>query len=232
MRLSVMQPYFFPYFGYSQLIAASECFIVYDNIKYTKKGWINRNRILSNGKDLLFSIPLKKGSDSLQVAEREIANNFSSDKLLNQIKGSYSKAPYFAQTFHLVEQILSNKESNLFEFIHNSIVKTCEHLGIDTEIRVSSDVAINHGLKSQDKVIALCEAVGADTYINPIGGVDLYSRDEFSARGIELRFLKSQPFEYKQFNNKFVPWLSIVDVMMFNSLDTIHECIFINYELI
>ena len=232
MRLAVMQPYFFPYIGYFQLIAAVDQFIVYDNIKYTKKGWINRNRMLKNGKDEMFSLPLKSDSDYLDICERELAADFNRDKLLNQIKSAYRRAPYFAQTFPVVEQIVRYEDANLFRFLHHSIVKTCEHLEIKTEIKISSSLAIDHGLKNQDKVLSLCEAVGASTYVNAIGGKELYSKETFREKSLELKFIQSKPFEYPQFDNEFVPWLSIIDVMMFNPLDTIRTCISTNYELI
>lgn len=231
VRAAIMQPYFFPYIGYFQLIAAVDLFVVYDNIKYTKKGWINRNRMLQNGKDMMFSLPLKGGSDSLDIRERELAADFNRDKLLNQIMDTYRRAPHFAGTLPLVEQIVRHEDHNLFGFIHHSISRTCEHLGITTEIRVSSTIDINHGLKSQDKVLALCSAIGADTYINPVGGTKLYSRNTFAERGIALKFLQSGLIEYSQFGEEFVPWLSIIDVLMFNSLDTIKTCILGNYQL-
>lgn len=232
MRLAIMQPYFLPYIGYFQLIAAVDIFIVYDNIKYTKKGWINRNRLLQNGKDAMFSLSLKSDSDYLDVCERELAADFNREKLLNLINGSYRSAPYFAQTFPLVEQIVRYADTNLFRFLLHSIIKSCEHLGITTDIRISSSVAIDHDLKNQDKVLALCEAVGANTYVNAIGGMELYSKETFLARGVELKFIQSKPFEYPQFGGEFVPWLSIIDVMMFNPLDTIQTCISTNYELV
>lgn len=232
MRLAIMQPYFMPYIGYFQLIAAVDVFVVYDNIKYTKKGWINRNRMLLNGSDAMFSLPLKKDSDTLDVVQRELAADFDRTKLLNQLKGAYGRAPYFAQTFPLLERIVRHEDANLFRYIHHSLVRLCEHLGITTEIRISSDIAIDHELKSQDKVLALCKAVGATTYINTIGGTELYSRDDFSAQGIELQFIKSRPFEYPQFGAPFVPWLSIIDVLMFNPVDAVRACITSNFELI
>ncbi|MDO9053980.1 MAG: WbqC family protein [Gallionella sp.] len=232
MKVAIMQPYFFPYIGYFQLIAAVDMFIVYDNIKYTKKGWISRNRMLQNGKDVVFSLPLKSDSDYLDVCERRLSADFNRDKLLNQFKAAYRRAPYFEQTFSLIEQIVRYEETNLFRFLHNSIVKICEHLGVTTEIRVSSSIAIDHELKSQDKVLALCEAVGASIYVNAIGGVELYSKELFREKGIDLKFIRSLPFEYQQLGNEYVPWLSIIDVMMFNSLDTIKTCLSTNYELI
>jgi hypothetical protein len=232
MRVAIMQPYFFPYIGYFQLIAAVDQFVIYDNIKYTKKGWMNRNRILQNGKDVMFSLPLKSSSDSLDVCERELAADFNRNKLLNQIKGAYRRAPYFEQTFQLVERIVHNQDPNLFRFLRHSIVKTCDHLGIATEIKISSGIAIDHHLKSQDKVLALCEALGADVYVNTVGGMELYSKEIFREKGVELNFIKSKPFQYAQFGDEFVPWLSIIDVMMFNPKEGIFENVAGGFELI
>ena len=114
-------------------------------------------------------------------------------------------------------------EDNLFTFILNGLNKVNEYLNIKTPIVVSSSVDIDHSLKSQDKVLAICKAREATTYINAIGGMDLYSKITFELNNIELKFIKSQPITYTQFENTFVPWLSIVDVMMFNSKDIIKE---------
>jgi hypothetical protein len=232
VRAAIMQPYFFPYIGYFQLIAAVDLFIIYDNIKYTKKGWINRNRILMNGRDVPFTLPLKGASDFLDLREREVAADFDRGKLVNQLRGAYAKAPQFKRMFPVVEEILRHPEANLFKFLQNSIIRMCEIIGITTRIVVSSTIAIDHELKNQDKVLALCQAVNAQAYVNAIGGMELYSKDEFRARGIELSFIRSKPFMYPQFGADFVPWLSIIDVLMFNSLESIRECIRSNYELI
>ena len=226
-----MQPYFFPYIGYFQLISSVDLFVLYDNIKYTKNGWINRNRMLQNGKDVIFSLALKKDSDSLNVCQRELSIDFNREKLLNQIKGAYFRAPYFAQTFPLVEKIIEFDETNLFLFLHNSITKTCEHLNIKTEIVISSGIPIDHSLKNQEKVLHFCEAIGTKTYINAIGGVELYSSKNFLERGINLKFIQTKPFHYKQFDNEFVSWLSIIDVMMFNPPETIQKQL-LEFELI
>jgi hypothetical protein len=121
---------------------------------------------------------------------------------------------------------------NLFHYLRHSIVKICEHLGVATEIRTSSDIAIDHELKGQDKVLAICSAIGARKYVNAIGGIELYSKEAFMDKGIDLKFIKSLPFEYPQLGNEFLPWLSIIDVMMLNPIDIIQSCISNNYELI
>lgn len=232
MKLGIMQPYFLPYIGYFQLLASVDQFIVYDNIKYTKKGWINRNRMLLNGTDAMFSLPLKKGPDSLDVVERELAAEFDRTKLLNQFKGAYGRAPQFELTYPVLERIVRYEDANLFRYIHHSIVRLCEHLGIKTEIRISSEVAIDHNLKSQDKVLALCKVAGADTYINTIGGVELYAKADFRIQGIDLQFIRARPFEYAQFGDAFVPWLSILDVLMFNPVERVQSQIREGYSLV
>lgn len=232
MKVAIMQPYFLPYPGYFQLIAAVDVFVVYDNIKYVKSGWINRNRLCRNGEAATFSLPLKHASDSLDVRERELAAAFDPEKLLNQFRGAYAQAPQFARVFAWLEEVVRQGERNLFRYLDHSIRAVCDLLAVGTEIRISSDIAIDHTLKKQDKVIALCRAAGARTYVNAIGGTDLYDKEEFRRQGIELEFLRPKPFEYLQLEPAFVPSLSIVDALMFNSLETVRARIADHYELI
>ncbi|MDR1715560.1 MAG: WbqC family protein [Prevotella sp.] len=231
MKLGIMQPYFLPYIGYFQLLNAVDKYVIYDNIQYTKKGWINRNRILQNGKDLMITIPLEKDSDYLDIKDRCLSVGFDKKKLLNQIRESYRKAPYFDMLMPLIERIVNYDDTNLFHYIDNSIREICKYLDIKTEIIISSTLDIDHSLKGQDKVITICKELKATDYYNAIGGQELYSPEEFKKENINLYFISSNPIEYKQFANEFVPWLSILDVMMFNSLENIHK-ILDNYKLI
>jgi hypothetical protein len=223
MRLGIMQPYFFPYIGYFQLMNAVDEFIVYDNIEFTKKGWINRNRILVNGHDSFITLPLKKDSDYLDVRDRYLADSWSAEriKMLNRIKESYRKASKFEAVYSLVEKCICFEDNNLFNFILNSLSQVKEYLEIRTFLIVSSTIPIDHALKSERKVIAICKARNADSYLNPIGGTKLYDKEQFMSEGIDLHFLETDGLSYTQFGNGFIPWLSILDVMMFNSKKSI-----------
>jgi hypothetical protein len=231
MKLGIMQPYFLPYIGYFQLLNVVDKYVIYDNIQYTKKGWINRNRILQNGKDLMITIPLEKDSDYLDVKDRCLSVSFDKKKLLNQIRESYRKAPYFEQVIPLIEGIVNYDDDNLFHYIDNSVREVCSYLDIKTEIIISSSLDIDHSLKGQDKVIAICKELKATDYYNAIGGQELYSPEEFKKENINLYFISCNPIEYKQFANEFVSWLSILDVMMFNPEDRIKEMLD-DYKLI
>ncbi len=232
MTVAVMQPYFLPYLGYFQLIAAVDTFVIYDNIKYTKKGWINRNRMLGATEPVTFSVPLKKASDFLDIGERQLADTFEPEKLLNLFRETYRKAPFYEAAFPVLSRILLNGERNLFVYLRHSIIEVCHYLGIETEIRVSSTVNSDHGLRAQDRVIDICQALKANRYINAIGGTELYSATAFEQKGIELRFIKSRPLTYPQFGAPFVPWLSIADVMMFNSADHIRTHLLPAFDLV
>jgi len=225
MKVAIMQPYFLPYIGYFQLINAVDEFVVYDNIEFTKKGWINRNRILVNGKDDYITLPIKKDSDYLQINQRYLADSSTLDKkkLLNKITESYRKAPNFNSVYTIIEKCLSFEDNNLFNFILNSLLLINDYLRIRTPIILSSTIPIDHNLKAEKKVIEICHARKAKTYINPIGGLGLYEKNEFKDQNIDLLFLKSSEVIYKQYDNDFVSWLSILDVMMFNSIEEIQN---------
>lgn len=232
MKLSIMQPYFFPYIGYFQLIAASDKFVIYDNIKYTKKGWINRNRFLLNGKDVVFSIPLVKDSDFLDVRDRSISIEYQRDKLIRQIQAAYRRAPHFEKIFPDIASIVNYGSNNLFEYICHSVEYVCRLLGIETKLIISSHVPVSRNLKGEDKVLAICKELGAKQYINTSGGIGLYSRERFQAEGVDLVFIKTRGIEYQQFEKPFIENLSIIDALMFNSLDQIKHWIQFDYDLI
>jgi hypothetical protein len=233
-RVSVMQPYFLPYIGYFQLINASDEFIVYDDVKYTKKGWINRNRYLSNGSIENISIPLKSGSDYLDIRDRHLALDFEShsNALLRRVSAAYRKAPYRAEAMRVLEGIMSCESRNLFCFLLNSIVRIMEYIKIDTNVIVSSAIVGRTTTSGQDRVIDLCQSRGAQEYINPIGGASLYSHEAFLSHNLQLRFLKPSIVSYPQSGKEFVGSLSILDVIMNNSIEGVGKMLLDGVEII
>ncbi|MBY0433343.1 MAG: WbqC family protein [Cyclobacteriaceae bacterium] len=228
-----MQPYFFPYIGYFQLAASVDRFVVYDNIQFSKRGWINRNRILVNGADEFITLPLKRDSDYLDIEKRQLADSFDIDKakILRKIKECYRKAPYLEVAFPVIEWVFDYPSRNLFLFVFNSLKEVCRYLDIPVEFIVSSSIDVDHTLKAEKKVLGIVKAMGAETYINLPGGLNLYSREEFESCGIALKFIQPGAISYQQFDHPFVPWLSIIDLIMFNSRDRLSEIIQ-DYKLI
>ena len=220
MKVSIMQPYFFPYIGYFQLIANSDVFVIYDDVNFIKKGWINRNTILVNNSPYLFSMPLQNVSQNKLINEIFISDldKWKMD-LLKTISSSYKKAPFYQDVYPLIEKIISFDELNLAIYIQNSIQNLCAYLNINTKLIMSSEIVKNNGLKGENKIIDICLQLGATQYVNAIGGFELYTKENFRVKNIDLKFIKSEDIVYQQFKNEFKPWLSIIDVIMFNSVE-------------
>ena len=221
-----MQPYIFPYIGYFQLINAVDKFVVYDDVNFIKQGWINRNNILVQGKPYLFTLPLIKQSSFSKINEIFI-NNILYDswkkKTLRTLEQSYKKAPFFKDVYDLVDNVLDvgDKEIDIATIATKSLVETSKYLEINTEFVFSSSIYDNDELSGKTRVINICKKENATSYINPIGGQELYDKVFFKENGLDLSFIKTLPIEYNQFKNEFAPWLSIIDVLMFNSIEEI-----------
>ncbi|MDO9491613.1 WbqC family protein [Acetobacterium sp.] len=235
MDISIMQPYLFPYIGYYQMINCSDYFVIADDVQFIKKGWINRNRILLNGEPSMITLPLNRDSTYLKIYERSFENQAGSKRritFLNKIVNSYRKAPEFTNIYPLIEKIMRFENYNVAEYLHNSIKEICFYLDIKTEIIVESSLNLSPEMEYQESVIYVCKELKADRYINLIGGMDLYSAKKFKNNNILLKFIKTrETLKYRQYNNKFVPNLSIIDVMMFNSRKEI-KALLTEYDLI
>jgi hypothetical protein len=217
MKVGIMQPYFFPYIGYWQLMNAVDKYVIYDDVNFINRGWINRNNILMNGESKMINLQLNYASQNKLINEIEVLDDpIYKKKLLKTIETFYRKSPYYSNAFPVIENIITQDEKNLAGYLEYSIRQICEYLSIKVEIIVSSTINKNNELKGQDKIIEICKILGADEYYNAIGGQKLYSYDDFAVSKIKLNFLKTEVGEYKQFNNEFVWNLSIIDVMMFN----------------
>lgn len=214
-KVAIMQPYLFPYIGYFQLIDAVNTFVIYDDVQYMKRGWINRNNILINNEKRLFTVELNGASTEKNIKDITIKDDFV--KFKKTLNANYAKAPYFADTIALMDKIFSFPDKNLAKFVGNSIVEIARYLELPTDFMYSSDISKDKELKAQDKIIAICKELDAEVYINSFGGQELYNKDDFKNENIILNFIKPEIVQYKQFNNEFIPGLSIVDVLMFNS---------------
>ncbi len=221
MTLAIMQPYLLPYIGYWQLINRADTFVIYDDVTYIKKGYINRNSILENGQSKSFTLELRGASSNRLINEIEVGNN--ANRLLKTIRQNYKKAPYFKTVFPMLENILEHEEKNLAKYLGNSLFDIADYLGIKTKIIFSSSIEKESGLRGEAKVIDICKRLGATDYINPIGGQGLYDKESFMDHGLGLDFIKSDFDVYKQFDGDFVSHLSIIDIMMFNSKETIAQ---------
>lgn len=219
-----MQPYFFPYIGYFQLIHSTDKFIFYDDVSFIKQGWIARNRILMNGEAMYFSVPLEQQSSFTAICDTKIhQDQFKKwkKKFLKTLYQSYCKAPFFKEIELLVEKVIEKEYQNISELSICSILEICRYIGITRKFDVSSEKRIAADLHNKERVLAICRKEKASHYINLPGGESLYERSFFKAEGIELQFIQTGEISYNQHSQSFVPYLSAIDILMFNSKEQV-----------
>ncbi|WP_353894438.1 WbqC family protein [Proteinivorax hydrogeniformans] len=218
-KIAVMQPYIFPYLGYFHLIQSSELFIFYDDVNYIKRGWINRNKVLCNGKELLFTIPVQKASMNKLIMEiSPLIEKAWIDKFYNQLYHSYRKAPYFDEAIEPIMSIFDTKHNTISDLAIESITTIYSYLGINFKYNKSSICSPEtRGMDKADRLIEITKKHGFENYVNAPGGKQIYSKDYFASKGVNLSFIKSSNVSYSQYSEKFVDGLSVIDVIMFNS---------------
>lgn len=223
MKLGIMQPYLFPYIGYFQLMNAVDHWIVFDNIQFIDKGWINRNRILHPEVEKewqYITIPLSKRGQFDKICDINISSDINwHGQMLGKLT-SYKKAPYYNQTVDFLQHCFDTDELNLSKLVVRTLKMTADYIGITTPIDVQSEMDMPLGIIEHPGQWALriSEALGATEYINPYGGAEIFKHHEFETAGIDLSFLKPSLNPYPQRRAGFTPGLSIIDILMFNNI--------------
>ena len=224
MKIAIMQPYFFPYIGYFQLMHAVDKFVVYDDVNFIKKGWINRNQILVNKKPYLFTVPLKNASQNTLIKDLKLATTEKwKKKFLKTLEFAYKKAPYFNNIFSIVADVINTQTVFLRDWHLEAFNRVTKYLKIKINIEETSSNYRNDELKAQKRILDICTKENTTKYVNLIGGIKLYSKQYFNTNGVCLCFLRPKDIHYKQFGDLINSSLSIIDVMMFNRVSDISK---------
>lgn len=223
MKLAIMQPYFFPYLGYFQLIRAVDIFVAFDDVSYIKRGWINRNFLLMGCAPIRFTVPLANASQFRPICGTLIASTAWQKKFLKTLHQAYAKAPYFSTVYVLAESVVTQHYPSLAELALSSLKAVMAYLGLETLVRPTSRTYGNGHLRGQDRILDICRQEKADVYLNLPGGRALYDPEMFAAANVDLRFLQSSNVSYPQFRCEFVPNLSMLDVLMFNNREAVRR---------
>jgi hypothetical protein len=223
MKLAIMQPYFYPYIGYFQMIYAVNKFIFYDDVQFIERGWINRNYLLSKEGRQLFTIPLKQYSlgDSINIIEVAGNSNWK-DSLLKTIYLTYKRAPNFEIIYNIIDSTLKIETSIISDYCIASIISVYNYLKINREFISSSEINYNRTASKTEKIISILESEKASELILPPGSIDLYSKEQFNVPAYFI--IPSDDISYKQFSKtRFEKNLSIIDILMFCDLEIIFK---------
>lgn len=222
MTFALMQPYFFPYIGYFSLIENVDHFMIFDDTQYVKKSWMSRNRLLntSNGCPFYVHAEIQKPVYKARLNEVLLAGGDQWKlKILEQLKNYKRIAPFYDEVKEMItDLLLSNQSKGLSEFCISSIRYLVSYLSIETEITIYSEE--NPQLENEPEAstwgLETAKAMKASKYVNSPGGVEFILPEPFSEAGIKLGFIEPKLEAYKQGGGGFIPYLSILDVLLFN----------------
>ena len=226
-----MQPYFLPYIGYFQLMAAVDKLVLLDTVTYIKGGWVNRNRLLVADSVKWLTLPLLHSSSNKRICDLEIASDeLWKKRALRTIEQSYAKSPHAGRWIAWSEAFFSGATGRLSEFLHATLVSLRDHFELDCEIVATDEHYDTGGLVGVDRLISICRQENADTYVNSIGGQSLYSREQFKSCGIDLCFLQATIPDL-EIRGQATGDLSILHLLMHMEVDAVSElCKTVRYK--
>ena len=192
MKVAIMQPYFFPYGGYFQLMKSVDKFIFLDDVQYVRRGWINRNKISDPSKksQINLTVPVKKSTQNTLILNMKICDGWV-EKHLKTFKHVYGKTVISHSLYKFYSSF--NDFDSLNELLIASLTWTANYLKIKNDFMTSSE--INCDGRGQDKIINLCKAVNGTEYCNLPGGINLYNSDFFEKNGLKLNFIDTSYHE-------------------------------------
>lgn len=229
MRIGIMQPYFFPYLGYFQLISRSDRFILFDDVQYIRHGWINRNRILKPGGGWQYVVaPLQKHRQTDLIKDISFHEDDAwKEKIVRQLEHYKKKAPHYRETMELLNRCFQLSDTHVTRYNAAVLELICRTLGVPFTIEISSQMNLDYSNVNDagEWALKICEQIGAKEYINPPGGKDLFDPMKFEKAGIKLNFLSPALSSYNQRQEPFEPGLSIIDVLMYNGIDNTRKMV-------
>jgi hypothetical protein len=190
-KVAIMQPYFFPYVGYFQLIEKVDHFIFLDNVNYFKKGFINKNYFYTKSHPQKFILPIKKASQNKLISQLEYEEN--KRKFLSAFDHIYSKSKNFRLVRNIINETVFPENQNVAQVNARSVMTVLDYLGIEKTFSFASEFV---GLEFEDaesRQLAICKEISASVYINPANGMHLYNPKSFATANVDLRRFDAQP---------------------------------------
>ena len=212
MKIASHQPNFIPWCGYFYKIAVSDAFVIADDVDFTRKSYINRNRIKTPSGSLWLTLPVKKAPLGTPINEMEVIDRREIERLLAVIQSNYGRAPHFMPFFEKLEATMISADSLLADINTGLIRLIMNELGITTPVFMTSEIRGITGT-STDRIISICKAMNADTYISGFGGQKYQSAELMGENGIDCQVYRFSHPEYRQLCGEFIPGMSVIDLI-------------------
>ncbi len=189
-RVAVMQPYLLPYLGYWQLMASADLFVLYDDVQYVRGSWMNRNRILVDGRPAWFTLPVARAPLRTSIGATGLGASHAAAvaTIHRRVEQAYRSAPALQDGLRILDHSFQADDTMLLQPVLRSIDAVRDVLGLVTPMVRSSALAYDRSLPREARLIELCRVVGGEEYLSLSGGRRLYRPVAFAAAGLRLRF--------------------------------------------
>jgi len=240
MKVAVMQPYFFPYLGYWQLYFNVDIWVILDEVQFRQFSWMRRNRLLNYSRTdscQYISVPVEAHSRKTPINMIKLNHEVLwQDEIMLQLARyrDYGSSQY-PEVEEIVKKIIYTNDSSLLNMLTAILAEISKYLGMQTRHILSSTIEFdrNRVTSADEWSLLITEALQGDHYFNLPGGIDLYSREKFLGRGVNISFLAPDLKAYPQApNHAFIPGLSIIDVLMFNPVEEVCRMIKQDFKLV
>jgi hypothetical protein len=228
MKFALMQPYFFPYLGYFELIERVDRWIVFDTAQYTPQSWMNRNRVAHDKSDWSYvTVPVRHAPQGTPIKDIRLADPDTVQKrVIDKLTPYRGHAPHYESVKQLVAEGIAARDSDyLVDLNESTLAKVCDRLGIAFEPERLSQMGLDLGGANEpgDWALQVALAIKADGYLNAPGGRALFKMQDWEMRGIALEFGEMREIQYDRGRFNTVPNLSIIDVLMWNSVERVRS---------
>lgn len=211
MICAIHQPQYLPWLGYFDKLDTADLFVFLDDTQFKKNEWQNRNKIRSiNGAQWLTVPVLHQFGQEIRDVRIDSRSNWC-NKHYQALVTNYSKAPHFREHRPFLQETFERDWDLLVDISVHFVQYLGQQLGIETEIIQSSSLGID--ATATEALVAICKAVGADTYLSGIGGRDYLEQQRFRDEGIALVYQEFQHPSYPQLHGEFLSHLSVVDLV-------------------
>lgn len=212
-----MQPTFFPWVGFFDLIDQSNVFVLYNDVQFSKQSWQTRNRISSKNGIVNITLPVQKNKFQSAINNILIDNKKPwAKKLINTLYHTYRKAAFFDEVHIWISAFLEREYTKLNELNISFIELTSRKIGIDTKFICSSDLELLVDDRTE-RLLFICQNLECNSYLSTKGSMGYLKEDfgveRFADKRIELSFHNYEPENYSTGNLPFEPYMSIVDLM-------------------
>ena len=218
MRVAVHQPNYLPWLGFFQKMGLCDAFVLLDNVQYPRREFCNRTRVKSSQGAVWLTIPVIRGNVNQQIGEVKLfepkRNLAQQSKRLHHY---YGQAPYYRLLATYLESVFAEDWAELLPLNVALIKALADILGINTPLLLASGLGESSGVKSE-RIIAICQQLGADAYLSGQGGRAYNDPKAFAAAGLKLVYQNFTPPVYPQGGEAFIPGLSVLDLIAYTGL--------------